>query len=167
MTAPRAPRARRPGSPRTATTMAAAAVAAGVLLLAGCAAPSDAFDQEASAALHARVVAVAERSSATDYAGAIAELDRLEQSLDASVADGDVPADRETEIREAISLVRADLDALLAAATTPEPAPEPTPAPTDDKGGKDKDDKKNENGNSGNGNSGNGNGNSGSGNDDD
>lgn len=129
---------------RRAVMAAAATAAAGALLLAGCASPAESFDDEASAALRARVVAVAERSSATDYPGAVAELDRLEQSLEASVAAGEVPAEREAGIREAITLVRTDLDALLAAATAPEPepAPAPDPASTDDKGdkGKGKDD---------------------------
>ncbi|WP_394553469.1 hypothetical protein ACDF64_03690 [Agromyces sp. MMS24-JH15] len=112
--------------------VATTGVVATALLLAGCASPTAKFDDATATALHARVVAVAERSSAADYAGAVAELARLEGSLDAAVAAGDVPADRETGIRDAIALVRADLDALIAAAATPTP----TPAPADDKGGK-------------------------------
>lgn len=90
--------------------------------LAACTAEPD-LAAEQSQAYRAQVVAIAESSAAGDYAGAIAALDALQAEIDAAVADGTLTAEREQRIREAMTLVRADLDAAIAAATPPEPAP--------------------------------------------
>jgi hypothetical protein len=142
----------------------AAAVALTAGVLAGCAAtPADIAD-DASAQLQATVVSVAETAAAGDAAGALAQLDVLQQQLDAAVAAGSVTSERATAIQSRIDIVRADLQP--APQPTVEPAPEPTvePAPQpapDDKGedkGKDKGDEDGGNDNSGPGNN-NGNGN--------
>lgn len=120
--------------------------------------------EDTSTAMHNSVVQIAERAVAGDYAGALAELALLDRDVTSALDAGRIDTDREQEIRAAIDLVRADLEAALAAATSP------TPAPVD--GGEDDDgDDGNGNGNgnsgnenSGNENSGNGNGNSGNGN---
>lgn len=90
--------------------------------LAACTAEPD-LAAEQSQAYRAQVVAIAESSAAGDFAGAIAALDALQAEIDAAVADGTLTAEREQRIREAMTLVRADLDAAIAAATPPEPAP--------------------------------------------
>ena len=90
--------------------------------LAACTAEPD-LAAEQSQAYRAQVVAIAEASAAGDFAGAIAALDALQAEIDAAVADGTLTAEREQRIREAMTLVRADLDAAIAAATPPEPAP--------------------------------------------
>ena len=99
--------------------------------LAACTAEPD-LAAEQSQAYRAQVVAIAESSAAGDYAAAIAALDALQAEIDAAVADGTLTDDREQRIREAMTLVRADLDAAIAAATPPEPAPAPTEAVDDD-----------------------------------
>lgn len=126
--------------------------------LSGCNTPGD-----TSAAMHTSVVQIAERAAAGDYAGALAELALLDRDVAAALAAGRIDTAREQEIRAAMELVRADLEAALAAATSPTPAP----ADGDDKGdeGEEGDDENNSgNGNGGNsgngGNNGNGNGNS-------
>jgi hypothetical protein len=101
--------------------------------LAACATGPD-LAAEQSQAYRTQVVAIADSSAAGDYAGALAALDALQAEVDAAVADGSLEGDREERIVEAIALVRADLEAAIAAAATPEPAPAPTevaPAPAD------------------------------------
>ena len=99
--------------------------------LAACATGPD-LAEEQSQAYRTQVVAIAESSAAVDYAGALAALDALQAEVDAAVADGSLEGDREERIVEAIALVRADLEAAIAAASTPEPAPtEVAPAPAD------------------------------------
>lgn len=97
--------------------------------LAACTAEPD-LAAEQSQAYRAQVVAIAEASAAGDFAGAIAALDALQAEIDAAVADGTLTDEREQRIREAMILVRADLDAAIAAATPPEPVPTET-APTE------------------------------------
>jgi hypothetical protein len=90
--------------------------------------------------MHASVVQIAERAAAGDYAGALAELALLDRDVTSASENGTIDAAREAEIRAAMDLVRADLEAADAPATpTPEPAPapEPTTAPADDDGGDD------------------------------
>ena len=110
--------------------------------------------------LHESVVQIAQRASVEDFTGAMAELLLLERAVDAAVAAGELDDAREAEIRAAIDLVRADLDA--AATPTPTPVPAPAPADTGNDGNGDGD-------NSGPGNSGNNrnDGNNRGGNDDD
>lgn len=123
---------------RVRRTFAAASVAFALVGgLASCAADPD-IAADTAASYRAQVVTIAERSVAEDYAGALAELDALEASVDAAAAAGELDAEREQQIRDAIALVRADLEAAIAAATpvepAPEPAPAPAPAPADDGG---------------------------------
>ena len=96
--------------------------------MAACAARPDATAEQAQA-YRAQVVTVAEYSAAGQYANARAALDALQVEVDAAVADGTLTGEREARIIEAIALVRADLDAAIAAATVPEPEPEPAPEP--------------------------------------
>jgi len=90
------------------------AALAGVALLAGCAA-QPAITAETAGELQASVVSVATLAQ-TDAAAALAELDVLEGRLDAASADGSIQADRATDIRSSIELVRADLTAAVEAA---------------------------------------------------
>lgn len=92
--------------------------------LAACATESDATAEQAQA-YRAQVVTIAEYSAAGQYANARAALDALQAEIDAAVADGTLTGEREARIVEAIALVRADLDAAIAAATVPEPEPAP------------------------------------------
>ncbi|MGI9823682.1 hypothetical protein [Agromyces sp. Marseille-Q5079] len=139
---------------RRSTALAAAAVA--IVLASGLSACASG-GEDASAELHASVVEVAERAAAEDYAGALAELDSLEQDLAEAVDAGRVDAAKEQEIRAALDVVRADLEA-AEVATTPTPTPTPTPASDDDTGEDDKgkddkdDDKGKDNDNKGKGN---------------
>lgn len=113
---------RRSAHPR-ATTIAAVSIALVVGLgLTACASTNDESD-----AMHASVVRVSERAATADYAGALAELDRLEADVDDAVAAGGLDAAQEAQIRDSIALVRADLETAQVAAT-----PTPTPTPTTD-----------------------------------
>ena len=143
---------------RLRTTLAATAVAAALALgLGGCAPAQPSLPED----LHTSVVQIAQRASVEDFTGAMAELLLLERAVDTAVAAGELDEAREAEIRAAIELVRADLDA--AASPTPTPVPAPAPADTGNDGDGDDGD------NSGPGNSGNGNdkGNKGKGGDND
>jgi uncharacterized membrane protein YgcG len=112
-----------------------------------------------SAAMHTSVVQIAERAAAGDYVGALAELALLDRDVAAALDAGRIDTAREQEIRAAMELVRADLEAALAAATSPTPAP----AEGDDEGDGDEGDDEGNSGNGNGGNSGNG-GNNGNGN---
>ena len=119
---------------RLRRTFAAASVALALVGgLAACAADPE-IAPEAAAAYRAQVVTIAERSAAEDFAGARAELDALQAAVDAAVAAGTLEPEREQQIRDAIALVRADLDAAIAAAVPP---PTAEPVPTDDDAGDD------------------------------
>ena len=106
----------------------AAALAAGLVCgLSGCGASSD----QVSAAMHASVVQIAERAAAGDYPGALAELALLDRDVTSAVENGSIDATREAEIRTAMDLVRADLEA-ADVASTPTPTPDPATVPADD-----------------------------------
>ena len=106
----------------------AAALAAGLAFgLSGCGASSD----QVSAAMHGSVVQIAERAAAGDYPGALAELALLDRDLTSAVENGSIDATREAEIRAAMDLVRADLEA-ADVASTPAPTPDPATVPADD-----------------------------------
>ena len=111
----------------------AAALATGLMFgLSACGASSE----STAVAMHASVVQVAERAAAGDYAGALAELALLDRDVTSAAENGTIDGAREAEIRAAMDLVRADLEAADAPATpTPTPTPEPTTVPTDDGGG--------------------------------
>ncbi|MFF2372301.1 hypothetical protein [Agromyces sp. NPDC058110] len=103
-----------------------AAVAAGLALLLGVGLTSCAPSHDDTAAeMHASVVRVSERAASTDYAGALAELELLEADVDEAATSGELDAAQEQQIRDAIALVRTDLETAEAATT-------PTPTPTTD-----------------------------------
>jgi hypothetical protein len=83
--------------------------------------------------MHSSVVQIAERAAEGDYAGALAELALLDRDVTSAVDAGRIDADREQEIRAAMELVRADLEA-AETAETPTSTPTPTPTPSDDDG---------------------------------
>ncbi|KQZ09569.1 hypothetical protein ASD23_15285 [Agromyces sp. Root1464] len=106
-----------------------------------------------SADLHSSVVQVAKRAAGGDYLGAIAALALLENDVDAAVDSGAIGDEQAADIREAIALVQADLEAArVADSVTPTPEPDPSEEDRDDNrgpgnnnGNKDKD-KKNDKG---------------------
>lgn len=106
----------------------AAALAAGLAFgLSSCGASSD----QVSAAMHTSVVQIAERAAAGDYPGALAELALLDRDVTSAVDNGSIDATREAEIRAAMDLVRADLEA-ADVASTPTPTPDPATVPAED-----------------------------------
>lgn len=105
---------------RVLTFVAALMLSASVL--AGCANTSPEISSGASTQMQTAVVSIAESAAAGDAASALAQLDQLQQLLDAALADGSVTAERGAAIQTRIDLVRADLQ--------PEPVVEPTPEPT-------------------------------------
>lgn len=107
---------------------AIALAVAATIGLSGCV-PTAQPDVEAtlSAELTSAVSGVADTATTGDYTGALGRLDQLSASVDAAGADGRISAERRATLQSAIATVRADLEALLAAATqaeqsTPEPA---------------------------------------------
>ncbi|MEF3404550.1 hypothetical protein [Agromyces sp. CCNWLW203] len=89
--------------------------------------------QAVSADLHSSVVQVAKRAASGDYLGAIAALALLENDVTEAVDSGAIGEQQAADIREAIALVQADLEAAeLAESVTPTPTPEPNPSDEDD-----------------------------------
>ena len=133
---------------RVLTFAAALTLCAGVL--AGCANPAPQISSGASTQMQTAVVSIAESAAAGDAASALAQLDQLQQLLDAALAGGSVTAERAAAIQTRIDIVRADLQ--------PEPPVEPTPEPTTspttgtDDGDDDKDGNSGPGNNNGNGN---------------
>lgn len=82
-----------------------------------------------SADLHSSVVQVAKRAASGDYLGAIAALALLENDVTAAVDSGAIGEEQAADIREAIALVQADLEAAEAADSV---TPTPTPSEEDD-----------------------------------
>lgn len=113
---------------RSVRTALAAASVAVVVGLAGCApeAEPDLTTSQAES-YRAQVVTIAERSAVGEYANALAELEAFEAEIDRAVAAGELDGEREQRIRDAIALVRADLEAAIAAAAEAEAEAEPTP----------------------------------------
>ncbi|SFR90621.1 hypothetical protein SAMN05428970_3694 [Agromyces sp. CF514] len=117
------------------SSLRATAVAAGVALLVALGLTSCApTNDDTAAEMHTSVVRISERAASADYAGALAELGLLEADVDQAAADGDLDAAQEQEIRDALALVRADLEAAEVAAT---PTPTPTTDDSDDSGNSD------------------------------
>ena len=100
-----------------------AAVVTAVLLLSGCSAADPSIDDATAQTLDDAVVAVAERASADDFAGALTELEALQAALAAALAAGTVTQERATSIQAEADVVRGDLEAAVAAGEAPEPAP--------------------------------------------
>jgi hypothetical protein len=89
-----------------------------------------------SADLHSSVVQVAKRAAGGDYLGAIAALVLLENDVDAAVDSGAIGEQQAADIREAIALVQADLEAAqVTDSVTPTPEPDPSDEDDDDNRG--------------------------------
>ena len=107
------------------------AVGAGILScslafgLTACSQSPEAVD----ASLHASVVQVAKRAASGDYLGAIAALALLDNDVTAAVDSGAIGEQQAADIRVAIALVQADLEAAEVAESVA-PTPEPTPTPS-------------------------------------
>lgn len=82
-----------------------------------------------SADLHSSVVQVAKRAAGGDYLGAIAALALLENDVAEAVDSGAIGEQQAADIREAIALVQADLEAAEVAESV---TPTPTPSESDD-----------------------------------
>ncbi|KQQ22241.1 hypothetical protein ASF48_03255 [Rathayibacter sp. Leaf299] len=100
-----------------------AAVVTAVLLLSGCSAADPSIDDATAQTLDDAVVAVAERASADDFAGALTELEALQAALAAALTSGSVTQERAASIQAEVDVVRGDLEAATAAGEAPEPAP--------------------------------------------
>lgn len=114
------------------------AVAAGLLsgsLVFGLAACGQS-PEAVSADLHSSVVQVAKRAAGGDYLGAIAALVLLENDVNAAVDSGAIGEEQAADIREAIALVQADLEAAqVTDSVTPTPEPDPSDEDDDDNRG--------------------------------
>lgn len=97
------------------------------LALGSCAAQGPSHSED----FHGSVVSIATHAAGGDFAAARAALDLLEAEVTEAGAAGDLDAARERDIRDAIALVRADLEA-AEAASNPTPTPTPTTEPEDD-----------------------------------
>ncbi len=132
---------------------AAFAIAA-VLTLAACAGPKTELDAQTSEQWQAQVLAIAESAESGDPATALLDLAALETETTQARSDGEISAERAALIQQAITAVRADLEAASVPPPT-EPVPEDTvvtdPVVPEDDGsndeGDDNGDKGNENGN--------------------
>ena len=93
--------------------LAALGIAA-VLTLSGCAA-DDAYPDATAQSMQEAVLAVTQASATGDWAAAQFALDDAADRLANAVAAGEVSEDRAAEIAAAITAVRDDLDALIAA----------------------------------------------------
>ena len=144
---------------RARTAVAAVVLSAGVVL-SGCAqAPS--FDPDAAATFQERVLEVSTAASTAEFDAALQKVAELEVEVKDALARGLITPERYDSILAAIALVRADLEAAIAAQQPPPPPPEP---PASNQGGndnngnngdkdkeKDKKDNKGNKGNNGNG----------------
>ena len=74
-------------------------------VLGGCANTSPQISSNASTQMQTAVVSIAESAAAGDAASALAQLDQLQQLLDAALADGSVTAERGASIQTRIDLV--------------------------------------------------------------
>jgi hypothetical protein len=155
---------------RARATVAAVVLSAGVVL-SGCAqAPS--FDPDAAATFQERVLEVSTAASTAEFDAALQMVAELEVEVKDALARGLITPERHDSILAAIALVRADLEAAIAAQQPPPPPPAPEPEPPasnqgpdnngngNGNGNDDDDEDENNKGNNGNnGNNGNGKGN--------
>lgn len=116
---------------RTSGRAGVLAAACTLALVTGCSAESAALDEAVSTAMTTSVVDVAEAASAGELDTAVATLDELQQQLDDAIAGDDVTADRAVRIQRALDVVRADLEAISAAASDPSVEPDATQAPVE------------------------------------
>jgi len=131
-----------------------AAIAIIGLSLAGCSTSSSKLDASVSAEWQARVVSIADLAAAGDPAGALQELATLEADTAQAEQAGVIDGERAATIQQSIAMVRADLEAAVAAIPVPEPVQtevavteSPTPGSDDDgnSGNNGNDDKGNDN----------------------
>ena len=125
----------------TFRALAIGAVALG--LLSGCAPTPTDMAVSAAKELQSAVAAVTQSAADGDIAAAITHLDELERTVREATASGDISTDRSAKIQASISLVHADLIAVL----PPPPSPTPTvtapiPAPGSNSGPSKPDDNK-------------------------
>ena len=115
-------------------------VSLGAISLSGCAAPDSGYDPDAAKQLQSEVLAVSELAATTEFASALLALAELDASLKDARARDLITEERYASIVTASALVRADLEAAIAAQTPPEPEPEPEPdVEEEDEGKKGKD----------------------------
>lgn len=95
---------------RAATVMVVATA-----LLAGCA-QAPAYEPETAERLQAHVLAVSTTTAEGDWAGASTRLLELEASASTALARGEITQERYDAIMSALQLVRADVEAAIAAA---------------------------------------------------
>lgn len=93
-----------------------ALVLAVALALTGCAAATPDLATDAAARLQQEVLAVSTASAGGSLDEALAGLDTTEDELDAALAADEISPKRYRQVREAIRLVRSDLDEAVAAA---------------------------------------------------
>ncbi|GAA1689331.1 hypothetical protein GCM10009792_06860 [Microcella alkalica] len=100
------------------TRRISAALTGGALvvgLLAGCV-PGSSYDADTAAQLQQHVLAVSDASAAGDWATTRTRLLELEASASTALARGEITQQRFDAIMSALALVRADVDAAIAAA---------------------------------------------------
>jgi DNA repair exonuclease SbcCD ATPase subunit len=108
----------RGGAFRRRAATAVIATIIGAVALTGCAKLDDAIASD----FQDSVQLVANYSAESDTTSALAELDALQQKLDAAIASGDVSDERATAIQTAIDRVRADIDGIAAQAAADQAA---------------------------------------------
>ncbi len=142
---------------RAARKFITSAALAFVVALSGCAAERSSYDHETAALLQDEVLEISQLSAEAEFASALLALTELEVTVKDVRARGLVTEERYESILAAVALVRADLEAAIAAVTpSPDPEPEPEPKPKPEKGGNPGNSGNNGNGNPGNsGNNGN------------
>ncbi len=127
---------------RTRACVAAVVLSAGVVL-SGCAqAPS--FDPDAAARFQESVLEVSTAASTAEFDAALQKVAELEVEVKDALARGLITPERYDSILAAIALVRADLEAAIAAQ---QPAPPPPEPPASNEGGNDNNGNNGNNGN--------------------
>ena len=87
----------------------------GSLMLSGCSGHPDPYPAKTAANLQSEVLAVTRSSATGDYTAAMRQLDELTVSLKDRLARGTLGRDRYNSISAAVTLVRGDLEAAIAA----------------------------------------------------
>jgi hypothetical protein len=104
----------------------AAAALAFAATLAGCGPSPAGLDADTARELQSTVAEVRQAAGGGDFATALTTLDRLSADVERSAGEGRIGTERRTRIAEAIALVRADVQAQLAAAEPPAVPATPT-----------------------------------------
>lgn len=115
---------------RTRATVTAVVLSAAVVL-SGCA-QSPSFDPDAAAMFQERVLEVSTAASTAEFEAALQKVAELEVEVKDALARGLITPERYDSILAAIALVRADLEAAIAAQ---QPAPPPPEPPASNQGG--------------------------------